>query len=183
MNAIKWMGSLLVLLSFLSSPLRAADMEAAQRVEIHRLRKNIEAAFSPQIPLDLKNYIQTPEMYSVKNLENFIAVATYQSFEADFIYYNIGAITSFCVVVPAIEAMIWSGDTCSPMGLTAASIASACIPTGFYHWLRGAWAGLRMSAAKWDQHCRGIQRKNPLYKEVKAAFTQDSQLRFAYTGR
>lgn len=184
MNAIKWMGSLLVLLSFLSSPLRAANMEAAQRAEILILKTKIQEAFSPEIPPGLQAYLQCPEMQSVKKLQDFIAVATYQSIEADFIYYNIGAIASACVMVPAMAALMQADDLFSPLGVTASTVLwTGCIPRGLYYGLRGTWAALKMSAANSNRHCRGIQRKDPLYRKVKAAFTQDSQLRFAYTGR
>ena len=183
MNAIKWMGSLLVLLSFLSSPLRAADMDAAQRGEIRRLKAKIEAAFSREIPPGLQAYLRCPEMQFVKKLEDFIAVATYKSIEADFIYYNSEAITSACIMVPAMAALMQADDLFSPLGVTAATVLGGCIPRGLYHGLRGTWAALKMSAANVKRCNRGIQHEDMLYLIVTAAFTQDSQLRFAYTGR
>lgn len=181
MNAIKWMGSLLVLLSFFSSPLRAADTNAVRRAEILRLKTDIKAAFSPNMPAKLATYIQSPEMQSAEKLRDVIAVATYQSIESDFIWYNVGAIT--CVMVPAMAALMLAEDLFSPLGFTAATVSCACLPTGLYHGLQGTWAGLRMSAANVQRYNRGIQREDKLYKKVKAAFGADSQLRFAYTGR
>src|SRR3989338_4767174 len=76
MRAIKWMGSLLMLVSFATS-----SLQAAERTEMRRLKTEIKSAFSPRMPQSLQTYIQSAESDfvagSVKAQITCVATLTY----------------------------------------------------------------------------------------------------------